>query len=81
MTWRYQSVFEKIVEWDEERHFIIEVYFDDDGTFYGWTEEVEPFGSTQQELLETLQMQLKDCSKYKSVEHGLIKVGMTFEEI
>ena len=83
MSWRYQPVW--IMSHDEKLHILIEVFFDNGGTMEAWSlyeenRRYEPMGETQEELIEDLEIKLKDAKKWKAVEYEKMEVGMKFEK-
>ncbi len=85
MSWRYQPVW--IMSHDEKLHILIEVFFffDNAGKLDSWTlyeenRRYEPSGDTQEELIEDLEIKLRDAMKWEAVEYDKIEVGMKFEE-
>jgi len=68
----------------EKLYILIEVFFDDAGKMHSWTlhekeRRYEPMGETQDELIEDLELKLRDAKKWKAVEYDKIEIGMKFE--
>jgi len=82
-SWRYQAVFTKHETEDDEmskEYSICEVYFDEEGKLYEWTEkrDISPSGYNIDELKSDLHMMLDCVEKWKPVEYDSLKEGMTF---
>ena len=83
-TWRYQPIYTIVDENTDERWYsIIEVYFDENGRLDSWTmtQEVAPTGDTNEDLIEDLEMMLRDARKWKPVLYTDITNDTIFEEI
>ena len=64
--WNYRTAFKRqIINGVEEIEYgLVECYYDDDGNIKFTTERfIEPSGETKEELIENLEMMLKDAKK------------------
>ena len=73
MTWNYR-IFKKEGEtaWDDDEYAIHEVFYDEDGHIYGYSERtISPFGTTVEELQGDLENMLLSIQKPVLTEEGL----------
>ena len=64
--WEYRVGFKRhVINSEEEREYgLIEAYYNDKGELWLTTERfIEPSGETKEELIENLEMMLKDAKK------------------
>lgn len=79
MSWRYQPVWTE--NGGERDYTIIEVYFDDSGTFYRWTEgPAFPVGDTPEGLSRDINRMLVDAMCWEPVALADIKHGFQFQK-
>lgn len=61
--WNYRVFKSKDPECDEEYYTLIECFYDKNKKPWAYSEEAKPFGNTKKELIQVLEMMLKDAKK------------------
>ena len=81
INWRYQAVYvEEEAECFKKTSFkICEVYLNEKGELWRWTDPVMPSGENIDELIADLEYMLADASTWKPVVFEDLKEGMVFE--
>lgn len=75
MKWRYQPVYD-----DDGSTYLIEIHFDDNDKFHGWTEgPAYPVGNDVRDLQADICRKLIDSYSWKPVMVKDLKPGMEFE--
>ncbi len=64
MSWNYRIIKKRDKELKEDMYFLAEVFYEHDGSLRGYSEEASVWGSSKDEIIEVLNMMLKDAKKY-----------------
>lgn len=64
MSWNYRIIKKRDKELKEDMYFLAEVFYEHDGSLRGYSEEASVWGSNKDEIIEVLNMMLKDAKKY-----------------
>ena len=64
MSWNYRIIKKRDKELKEDMYFLAEVFYEHDGSLRGYSKEALVWGSNKDEIIEVLNMMLKDANKY-----------------
>ena len=64
VSWNYRIIKKRDKELKEDHYFLAEVFYERDGSLRGYSEETSIWANNKDEIIEVLNMMLKDAKKY-----------------
>ena len=68
MSWNYRIIKSTEKELGKEYHFLAEVFYDEDGSLMAFSEETQATGASQEEIIDVLEMMLKDAKRFPVID-------------
>ena len=75
MSWNYRIIKSTEDELGEKYHFLAEVFYNKDGSLMGFSEETQATGESQEEIIDVLEMMLKDAKRFPVVDEKEFYTG------
>jgi hypothetical protein len=75
MTWNYRIIKSTEDELGEKYHFLAEVFYNEDGSLMGFSEGTQAVGESQEEVIEVLEMMLKDAKRLPVIDEKEFYTG------